>query len=41
MPTIDVSHSTSNNLSKTGSAKTGAEDNFSLISAKLCSASVP
>jgi len=41
MPIIDVSLCTSNNLSKTGNAKTRAEDNFFLISAKLCSVSVP
>jgi hypothetical protein len=41
MPIIDASHSTSNSLSKSGSAKTGAEDNFSLIRVKLCSTSVP
>jgi len=41
MPIIDASHFTSNNLLKSGSAKTRTKDNFSLIDAKLCSTSVP
>jgi len=41
MPIIDASHSTSNSLSKSGSIKTRAEDNFSLIRVKLCSTLVP
>ena len=39
--TTDASHSTWNTLSKLGNAKTGAVLNFSLIKAKLFSASFP